>query len=234
MNKGWVKLHRKLLDNPALVHDKTAFFVFVSLLLLVDKDTGSLDIGRNMLGALIDINPNTLYSCLRKLSKNDMISVAVTNRSYSTYHIRNWHEYQQPVNNPSTTRQHSNKNKELRINKSKGFVFANKELETAFDEFGLMRRVIKKPLTLRAAELVIGKLEKLYPNQPNMQLKCLNQSIEHCWQTVYPVKIDTNAAIAREKQVPKLPEISDEQRKKNLIKMAELRKELTEMGIVKK
>jgi hypothetical protein len=236
MNKGWVKLHRKLLDNPALIHDKTAFVVFVSLLLLVDRETGELNIGRNKLGALLDVNPSTLYSCIRKLSKNGMISVTVINRAYSTYCIRNWDEYQQPVNNSSTTRQHLYKKEELRIkNKHIGFSFANKELEVAFDEFGLMRKTIKKPVTLRAAELVIGRLEKLYPNQPNMQLQSLNQSIEHCWQTVYPIKVDPSSAIARQREQPKPEvEISEEQRSKNLAKMAEIRKQLADKGIIKK
>jgi len=51
-----------------------------------------------------------------------------------------------------------------------------------------MRKKIKKPATLYAQELIIKELHKLYPNNPELQVQCLNQSILSSWQDVFPIK----------------------------------------------
>ena len=50
-----------------------------------------------------------------------------------------------------------------------------------------MRKTIKKPMTTKALELLIRNLEKL-TNLEEEKIAILNQSIEHGWQTVYPLK----------------------------------------------
>mgnify|MGYP004674493389 CR=1 FL=1 len=50
-----------------------------------------------------------------------------------------------------------------------------------------MRKAIKKPMTTKALELLIRNLKKL-TNLEEEQIAILNQSIEHGWQTVYPLK----------------------------------------------
>lgn len=57
----------------------------------------------------------------------------------------------------------------------------------ALDEFIKMRKAIKKPMTDRAIELLVNKLKGL-SNDAAERVAILNQSIEHCWQTVYPLK----------------------------------------------
>lgn len=69
----------------------------------------------------------------------------------------------------------------------------NIAVKNAFQDFIAMRKTMRKPLTPRAAELVFKKLTKLYPDNPDLQLACLNQSIEHCWQTVYELKDDNGS-----------------------------------------
>lgn len=54
-----------------------------------------------------------------------------------------------------------------------------------------MRKTIKKPMTTRALELLIKNLKKL-TNLEQEQIAILNQSIEHGWQTVYPLKQTSN------------------------------------------
>lgn len=65
--------------------------------------------------------------------------------------------------------------------------FTDEELEQTIYEFIKMRKAIKKPMTTRALELLIEKLNKMASNEKE-KIAILNQSIEHGWQTVYPLK----------------------------------------------
>lgn len=64
------------------------------------------------------------------------------------------------------------------------FAGDDKELLTALLNFDEMRKQIKKPMTDKAREILIDKLTKA-PEADRVQM--LNNSIEHCWQTVYPL-----------------------------------------------
>lgn len=50
-----------------------------------------------------------------------------------------------------------------------------------------MRKTLKKPMTTKALELLLKNLNRL-TNSEQEQIAILNQSIEHGWQTVYPLK----------------------------------------------
>ena len=63
------------------------------------------------------------------------------------------------------------------------------ELQDALFAFSDMRKRIKKPLTKRAMQIVLGKLKNM--GDEKEQVVIVNQSIEHSWQTVYPIKEDT-------------------------------------------
>ena len=63
----------------------------------------------------------------------------------------------------------------------------SEELESSIRDFIDMRKTIKKPMTSKALELLIKNLEKL-TNLEEEKIAILNQSIEHGWQTVYPLK----------------------------------------------
>lgn len=65
--------------------------------------------------------------------------------------------------------------------------FTDEELKQTIYEFIKMRKAIKKPMTTRALELLIEKLNKMASNEEE-KIAILNQSIEHGWQTVYPLK----------------------------------------------
>lgn len=69
-------------------------------------------------------------------------------------------------------------------------VFAQVEDETlrkALYDFAAMRKAIKKPLTERAKELLLGKLREL-AQDVGEQVQILNQSIMHNWQGVFALK----------------------------------------------
>ena len=63
----------------------------------------------------------------------------------------------------------------------------SEELESSIRDFIDMRKTIKKPMTSKALELLIKNLDKL-TNLEEEKIAILNQSIEHGWLTVYPLK----------------------------------------------
>lgn len=62
---------------------------------------------------------------------------------------------------------------------------SDSDLYQALRDFEAMRKKIKKPMTDRSKSLLLKKLGE-YPDANWIPM--LEQSIEHCWQTVYPVK----------------------------------------------
>ena len=56
-----------------------------------------------------------------------------------------------------------------------------------------MRNKIKKPLTDRAAKMILNELERLAPGDNNTKGLILDQSVKRCWQDVYPLKGDKSA-----------------------------------------
>lgn len=70
----------------------------------------------------------------------------------------------------------------------------------ALRDFIQMRQMIKKPLTNRALELVIGKLKKM-SELPSTQKRILEQSIMNNWQGLYPLKEDSTEK-AKEGEYP--------------------------------
>ena len=80
-----------------------------------------------------------------------------------------------------------------------------KEIKTYSDDEGLnqailsfieFRKSIKKPMTERAVELMLQKLEGMTTYIPD-QIEILNQSIINGWQGIFPLKEQTQASNAR-------------------------------------
>lgn len=64
----------------------------------------------------------------------------------------------------------------------------NQELKDTIYEFIKMRKLIKKPLTDKALQLLLTKLNKLSHNVNEVKIHILNQSIENSWQSIYELK----------------------------------------------
>lgn len=100
---------------------------------------------------------------------------------------------QSSVQNSSALNKHKlNKTKHNKPPISPLDVFAQVEDETlrkALYDFAAMRKAIKKPLTERAKELLLGKLREL-AQDTDEQVKILDQSIMHNWQGVFALKGD--------------------------------------------
>lgn len=136
MNRGWVKLHRKILDNEMLWSDTNAFVVFAKLLLLVDRKTGSYRTGRFVFGELMQLKPITAYKVLKRLENAEMVTLR-SNNKYTIIHICNWSKYQDDDNttgnNAVTTREQPGNNA-VTHNKKKEVRIKNKENNIVFDE----------------------------------------------------------------------------------------------------
>lgn len=89
----------------------------------------------------------------------------------------------------------TNKNTNIENKKEKGTSIdkiinsytKNLELRNSLKEFLKMRKSIKKPMTDRAMNLLINKLDRLGSND-NEKIEILNQSIFNSWQGVFELK----------------------------------------------
>lgn len=143
MHKGWIKLHRKILDNRMLKYDHNAYIIFTILLMSARRD-GSYDTGRFKLAELIGINPNTVYATLKRLEKSKMITQE-SNNKYTVIRICNWKKYQGDDNTndnsqitsrqqPDNTKQELIiENKENSTNVLLAKAYGNSELNKMFD-----------------------------------------------------------------------------------------------------
>lgn len=154
MNNGWVKLHRKLLDNPELSNDNTACLLFIKLLLVTDKRTGTFTTGRFRLAELSNEKPTTVYKALKRLEKWGMIKV-YSNNKRTTIHLCNFNEYQQDSNNKVTTKGQQKDNK-VTLNKNKEERIKNKEVLS---------------LDANALKVEEAMVLSIKSNYPNLKLK---------------------------------------------------------------
>ena len=70
----------------------------------------------------------------------------------------------------------------------KGGVCVPEALMESWNGFCEMRKKIKKPLTDRAAKMILNELERLAPGDTHTQGRILDQSTKRCWQDVYQLK----------------------------------------------
>ncbi len=66
------------------------------------------------------------------------------------------------------------------------FAGGDDKLLLALNDFEAMRKKIRKPLTDRAKEMLVRKLEKEF--KPKEWIDVLEQSIAFCWQGIFPLK----------------------------------------------
>lgn len=90
---GWVKLHRKILENIFLMHDDNAFIVFTKLLMMANSK-GEVGSSGRELAKKINLNYSTLYKVLSRLEEEAMIKQSSKQR-YTVISICNWGNYQE-------------------------------------------------------------------------------------------------------------------------------------------
>ncbi|MCP5005773.1 MAG: hypothetical protein GY941_17825 [Planctomycetes bacterium] len=107
MSSGWVKLHRKILDNDIFKNDKL-FRVFMYLLLkashserdqligdsIVSLKAGQWATGRKAISRDTGLTEQNVRTAISKLEKLGILTIKVTVK-YSIFSISNWDCYQQ-------------------------------------------------------------------------------------------------------------------------------------------
>lgn len=67
----------------------------------------------------------------------------------------------------------------------------NEKLKQVLSDFKDMRKVMKKPMTEKAEQLLLNKLDNL-STDTEQQIKIVEQSIERNWLSVFPLKENTS------------------------------------------
>ena len=129
MNRGWIKLHRKLRES-AIYNEGLVFLLIECLFSATHKDinidyagaeitlhAGQFVFGRHQWAKRLKINESTLYKRITKLTKYGILTVQNSNSFSGTiYQIEKWNEYQQeeqPSNSQVTAKEqlgNTNKN----------------------------------------------------------------------------------------------------------------------------
>ncbi|UYZ33649.1 hypothetical protein OD350_15395 [Clostridium beijerinckii] len=150
------------------------------------------------------ISLQNVRTALKKFERYDFLTQEVT-KTGRLIKIVNWELYQgkQEKNirhsNSELTSISQTADKEVTTNKNnknyknyKNNIFIeeftkNKLLIESILEFIKMRERIKKPITDRGLKILLNKLKDLSQDEET-QIKILENSIEHCWQGLYPLK----------------------------------------------
>ena len=108
MDNSWIKLHRKILNNDSLFRSAHTFTIWCWLLLMADRKTGEVIVGRHMLATWLKIKPSTVYLTLKRLENMTMVKLKPDNKK-TTVVILNWNTYQEkPDNKKYETKQQDN------------------------------------------------------------------------------------------------------------------------------
>lgn len=213
--EGWIKLHKSIMNNWVW-SDPVALKAWLDLLIsvnyidkkiLFDGDLMTIERGQIMtsirkLAEKWACTPRKANKLLQCFVNDEMVTLKKTKRgtlltvlNYGLYQdMRDTADYTASTTADYTAGhtasiQHKNikNNKEIKEKKKGPRYFSNDDLEDAFREFMKMRNKIKKPMTDRAIDLMIRKLDRM-SSDPKQQIKILEQSITHCWQDIYELK----------------------------------------------
>jgi len=222
MNKGWILLHRQMLDcfiweSDEKHNDRSAW---IDLLLLAnhrDKETdfnskpftvkrGQYLTSVRKLSERWHWDKNKTLRYLRMLEAHKMI-VKESDEFRTLLTIVNYDFYQDARDTTADTNADSTeytnadtsvpqtKNVKNVKNENNNHIgsFGSQKVDELFAEFVKMRKQMKKPMTAHAIELAIAKLEKLSGMDTETAIKIIEQTLEHSWQTFYELKTDNRS-----------------------------------------
>lgn len=206
--EGYVKIYRKVMENEVfleLPYDRWHAFEFLllkarrfpTITILKGKpiklEVGQLIYGEDALARKWGWSRGKVKRFLDMLENLEMIKKNGT--PYGTViTIENYTKYQgdcacedTSLDTPDSTSDGTHKKKDKK-DKNDIYICVPEELKPAFMEFAKMREKIKKPLT--SEDSVKRQLSKLYKlgKTTEEQIAILNQSVDNCWQGLFPVK----------------------------------------------
>lgn len=212
---GWLKLYRKLIQKPIWKQSTPEQkAILITILCMVNHEEQewewqgkkyvcqpgqvitSLEKIKNETGKGISIQ--NVRTALKRFEKLGFLTNESTKES-RLITVLNWELYQsldteltkkltngsQRGNKGLTTNKNDKNDKNDKKNKN-----ISAQLQKAIEDFKDYRKKIKKPMTDRAVELLIDKLNKL-ANDDETKIAILNQSIVNGWQGIFPLRQDT-------------------------------------------
>lgn len=210
--EGYIKLYRKLLENPVVCKDGDHLAVWVYLLLsATHKETptwfkgqktvllpGQLITGRKAISQKLEISESKIHRILVCFEIEHQIEQQTSSQN-RLISILNWSEYQsaeqqieRQMNNERTTseqRVNTNKNvKNLKNVKNERNINPLTPFDSAIENFKAFRKEIKSPMSERAVELLITNLQKLAGDDEQKKIAILEQSIFRGWKGVFALK----------------------------------------------
>ena len=206
MNNGYVKIHRSL-EKKGYYQDSHYVHLWVHLIMKAtycDREylfngkiehlkPGQFITGRNSLSKDTGIHRSKVDRILKVFENEHQIEQQMTNK-FRIISITNWDKYQtdeqqieqqMSIKRASSEHQVSTNNKEKNNKKENNNLlipdWLDQELWTDFKDH---RKKLKKPMTLKAEQILIAKLEHLKGEGHNPKHLLLT-AIERGWQSVF-------------------------------------------------
>ena len=167
-------------------------FMFLTLSLAVDEAKLKQMLSKCLEIKLLEISEGKVFSpsLLRRMEKADAIRDKRREAGAKGGKAKANAKAPLKQNSSKTLALKESKGKEKKVNKTKEEyelpVWVDKKTWADFEE---MRKVKKKPMTDRARTTIINKLKGFGEAKAD---QILEQSITHCWDTVYDLKQDNN------------------------------------------
>ena len=212
LESGYVRLYRSFLAWEWYTDSNTKD-LFLHLILTanwepkkwrgITIERGQRVYSRASLSREMNVSEQSIRTAL-----NHLISTGeVTNQStpqYSIITIKNYDLYQQPTSEvtsdrpatdqrPTSDRPQLKKDKESKKDKKDKYIGPfdllsgeDEALRKAFSDFESMRNAKRKPLTDRAEQMIVKKLQEM--GDRDVWIASLNQSTLNAWQDVFPPK----------------------------------------------
>lgn len=214
--QGWIKLHRKILSNPIVCKDGDYLAVWVYLLLnathknhdvlfkgqRITLKPGQLLTGRKSISNQLSISESKVKRILLSFESDQQINRQRSNQN-SLITILNWCEYQEsdqqtdqpvtserPASDQRVTTNKNVKNDKNVKNERNIYDQIPPELHKPLKDYVESRKKLRKPMTDKAMELILKKLNKLSDGDTHKAIKILEQSVERGWVGVFPLKQD--------------------------------------------
>lgn len=249
---GWIRLDRKITENW-LWEDKpfSKGQAWIDLILMANHKDNKFPLGDDVIsverGSFVTSElklmqrwgwSKTKVRAFLSQLQNDQMLVKKTDRKKTTLTIANYGVYQdiETTEEPKKDRKRTderpkkntnNKETSKQVNNIKTYS-ENTELNSAILDFIEFRKKIKAPMTDKAIDLTISKLNKFSPDV-SIQIAILNQSIERGWRGVFPLKEDSQQINPQPKQTNK--QLQYPQRTYSAQDYADLEKKLINKGL---
>ena len=247
---GWIKLYRSITENWVW-NDKpfSKGQAWIDLIIMANHKDNKFPLGDKVVtverGSLITSEIKLMERWGWSKSKvrlflnqlqNDGMIVKKSDRKKTTINIVNYGTYQETETTEKPVKDHkkttdrplkdTNKNVKNEKNIYKDNTYSDDpELNKAILDFIEYRKKIKSPMTPRAIELLLSKLNKLSPDKAT-QIKIINQSILNGWKGVFPLKGESKEQAKASNKFNQFP-----QRQYTGIEISELERKLINKGL---